>query len=108
MSTALHKIFNGKILLFGEHIINKGAMGLAAPVEQYNGVFRFGDLKNSTIRESNRALNQLTNHIIYNEQLCDQYDTNQMLDDLEKGLYFDSNIPQGYGLGSSGALVAAV
>ncbi|MEM9823336.1 MAG: mevalonate kinase [Bacteroidota bacterium] len=28
--------------------------------------------------------------------------------DLEKGLYFDSNIPVGYGLGSSGALTAAV
>jgi len=28
--------------------------------------------------------------------------------DIAKGLFFDSNIPQGYGVGSSGALVAAV
>ncbi len=27
---------------------------------------------------------------------------------MEKGLYFDSSIPQGYGVGSSGALVAAI
>ena len=28
--------------------------------------------------------------------------------DIDKGMYFDSSIPQGYGVGSSGALVAAV
>jgi mevalonate kinase len=31
-----------------------------------------------------------------------------LLEDLEHGLYFNSNIPQGYGMGSSGALVAAI
>ena len=28
--------------------------------------------------------------------------------DIDKGMYFDSSIPQGYGVGSSGALVAAI
>ena len=28
--------------------------------------------------------------------------------DLESGMYFDSSIPQGYGVGSSGALVASI
>ena len=28
--------------------------------------------------------------------------------DIEEGMYFDSSIPQGYGVGSSGALVAAI
>jgi mevalonate kinase len=32
----------------------------------------------------------------------------QLLRDVNKGLYFESSIPQGYGLGSSGALVAAI
>ena len=31
-----------------------------------------------------------------------------MTTDLSKGLYFDSSIPKGYGVGSSGALVAAI
>ena len=83
-------------------------MGLATPVEQYNGVFRFGDVKDRTIAESNKSLELLANYLIYNEQLSGQYDTNAFLEGVEKGLYFDSNIPQGYGLGSSGALVAAV
>lgn len=32
----------------------------------------------------------------------------QMKRDIEQGMYFDSSIPQGYGIGSSGALVAAL
>ncbi len=103
-----HKIFNSKILLFGEHIINKGSMGLATPVEQYNGMFKFGNVRDRKVLESNKSLELFANYLIYHEQIANQYDTNQLLEDIEKGLYFDSNIPQGYGLGSSGALVAAL
>ncbi len=83
-------------------------MGLAAPVEQYNGMFQFGNLKDRKISESNKSLELLANYIIYHEQISSHYDTSRFLEDIEQGLYFDSNIPQGYGLGSSGALVAAV
>lgn len=83
-------------------------MGLATPVEQYNGMFKYGDVRNSDILKSNKSLELLANYIIYHEQIAEQYDTNTLLEDLDKGLYFDSNIPQGYGLGSSGALAAAV
>ncbi len=103
-----YKIFNGKLLLFGEHIINKGAKGLAVPIDQFSGLFKLGDLKKKEIRESNKLLELFANYIIHNAELAGQYDTNQFLEDIERGLYFDSNIPQGYGLGSSGALVAAV
>src|SRR5947208_3527294 len=83
-------------------------MGLAAPVEHYNGMFKFGSLKNRQVEESNKSLELFANYIIYHDQIASQYDTSQFLEDIENGLYFDSNIPQGYGLGSSGALVAAV
>jgi mevalonate kinase len=96
------------LLLFGEHIINKGAMGLAIPLERYDGVFQKGDMKHPEAKQSNHQLELLANYIIYSEDLRDQYDTNSFLDDVEHGLYFDSNIPKGYGLGSSAALVAAV
>lgn len=108
MQKISYKIFNGKLLLFGEHIINKGAMGLAVPIEQFGGMFKLGDVKRKEIRDSNKLLELFANHIIHNPVLSERYDTNQFLDDIEHGLYFDSNIPQGYGLGSSGALVAAV
>ena len=32
----------------------------------------------------------------------------ELTKDIEAGMYFDSSIPQGYGVGSSGALVAAI
>ncbi|MBK8659650.1 MAG: hypothetical protein IPN22_12455 [Bacteroidetes bacterium] len=108
MKILKHKIFHSKLLLFGEHIINKGAMGLAIPLERYDGVFQKGDMKHPEAKHSNHQLELLANYIIYSEDLKNQYDTNTFLEDVERGLYFDSNIPQGYGLGSSAALVAAV
>lgn len=35
-------------------------------------------------------------------------DIDRFKNDISNGLFFDSNIPQGYGVGSSGALVAAI
>jgi mevalonate kinase len=37
-----------------------------------------------------------------------RFDLELLRKDLDEGMYFDSSIPQGYGVGSSGALVAAV
>ena len=36
------------------------------------------------------------------------FDMDKLQRDVEQGMYFDSSIPQGYGIGSSGALVAAI
>lgn len=103
-----HKIFHSKVLLFGEHIINKGAKGLAVPFDHYDGLLKFGELSDKKVLASNQSLQHLADFIVQEDALTPLYDTNQLLEDLEKGLYFDSNIPQGYGLGSSGALVAAL
>ena len=37
-----------------------------------------------------------------------QFDIATLQKDVNEGMYFDSSIPQGYGVGSSGALVAAI
>ena len=37
-----------------------------------------------------------------------QFDIEALQADVAKGMYFDSTIPQGYGVGSSGALVASI
>jgi mevalonate kinase len=37
-----------------------------------------------------------------------QFNLASFAEDIAKGMFFDSSIPQGYGVGSSGALVAAV
>jgi mevalonate kinase len=103
------KSYPGKLLLFGEHIINKGAKGLAIPTMQFTGIFRMMDAAaDDTARASHQSLQTLVEYIIHDPTLSVLYDTNKLLTDLERGLYFDSTIPQGYGLGSSGALVAAI
>jgi mevalonate kinase len=38
----------------------------------------------------------------------ERFDTDKFKSDIDNGLYFESNIPIGYGIGSSGALTAAV
>lgn len=103
------KYFHSKLLLFGEHIINKGAQGLAIPTDHFTGAFNFiKEEWNEDAVTSNRAIQMLAEFIIYDDELATLYDTNRLLEDLEHGLYFESDIPQGYGLGSSGALVAAI
>lgn len=110
MSTkAVHKIFYSKVLLFGEQIINKGAMGLAVPFPHFYGVMKFaGTDASEKAQQSNHSLARIADYIIHHKELGHLYDTNLFLDDIEKGIYFDSDIPQGFGLGSSGALVASV
>ena len=103
------KYSHSKLLLFGEHIINRGAKGLAIPTDHFMGSFDFiKEEWNDDAVTSNRAIQGLAEHIIYDDELAPLYDTNRLLTDLEHGLYFHSDIPQGYGLGSSGALVAAI
>ena len=36
------------------------------------------------------------------------FNLNDLKKDIDNGMYFDSSIPQGYGVGSSGALVASI
>ena len=103
------KTFRSKLLLFGEQIINIGAKGLAIPTGQFTGTLDYiKEEWNEDAVTSNRAVQELAEYIIYHKDLASLYNTNQLLTDLEHGLYFHSNIPQGYGLGSSGALVAAI
>lgn len=94
--------------MFGEHIINRGAKGLALPFDKFTGVLKFAQEGDKVAQASNKSIAKLAHHIVHDAALSERYDTNNLLEDIERGLYFDSDIPQGYGLGSSGALVAAI
>lgn len=108
MAKKLHQIFPSKLLLFGEHIINKGAKGLAMPTALYSGFLAYDKAHTPQTQQSNLSLKKIADFIIQNEAIERNYDCNLFLEELEDGLFFDSNIPQGYGLGSSGAVVAAL
>ena len=103
--------YYSKILLFGEYGIIKDSMGLSIPYNDYNGSFIFSEKKSEFSSLSNKNLNKFHHHLKALEgvnSLPCQLNLIQFYKDIENGIFFDSSIPQGFGVGSSGALVAAV
>lgn len=104
-------LFYAKILLFGEYGIIKDAMGLSIPYNFYKGAFVQADQLDENSTKSNNALFNYLAHLKGLQQSGDllaELDLAAFENDLTNGLYFDSSIPQGFGVGSSGALVAAI
>lgn len=102
-------LFYAKILLFGEYGIIEDSQGLTLPYSFYKGTLKFSDLDNDFEKKSNQSLAQYSNYLTDLELPSEyQLDVQSFQSDIAKGLFFDSNIPQGYGVGSSGALVAAI
>ncbi len=96
--------FFAKILLFGEYGIIENAKGLTIPYNFYQGTLKFEPSDES--EKSKQSVRQFVDYLHENHPNILDIDT--LNADLNKGMYFDSNIPQGYGVGSSGALVAAL
>ncbi len=100
-------LFYSKILLFGEYGIIKNSKGLSIPYNFYKGGLKMGDLSKANVHESNMILKKFKDYLFKIESKIEPFDFSRMNHDLNNGMYFDSTIPQGYGVGSSGALVAA-
>jgi mevalonate kinase len=104
-------LFYSKILLFGEYGIIKDSKGLSIPYNFYNGALKVDENPSQEAIKSNASLRRF---VIYLEQLQTEqsalvtFNLEVLRADVERGMYFDSSIPQGYGVGSSGALVAAI
>lgn len=104
-------LYYAKILLFGEYGIIEDAKGLSIPYNQYQAQFSFEGNDSDAARTSN---GHLQNYLAYLRSLEAAGNLPVALQlevfekDIASGMYFDSSIPQGFGIGSSGALVAAV
>jgi mevalonate kinase len=105
--------FHSKILLFGEYSIIQDSMGLTVPYEIFKGALTFDDESiDDTFRtSSNQNLKGFADYIqeqIQSGTLQINFDLDAFQKDIQQGIFFQSSIPQGFGVGSSGALVAAV
>jgi len=104
-------LFYSKILLFGEYGIIKDSKGLSIPYNFYNGALKVTENPSAEAQKSNESLQRFA---AYLEQLQQEkptlvnFNIELLNADLTRGMFFDSSIPQGYGVGSSGALVAAI
>jgi mevalonate kinase len=101
-------LFYSKILLFGEYGIIKNSKGLSIPYNFFKGGLKTGSFENATVKESNKNLIDFKNYLKTIDSSIVEFDFFKLQNDLKNGMFFDSSIPQGYGVGSSGALVAAL
>ena len=104
-------LFYSKILLFGEYGIIKDSKGLSIPYNYFKGALKTDDIESETARKSNRGLREFVGYLEMvqkNSPNLVSFDFTALKNDVNAGMYFDSSIPQGYGVGSSGALVAAI
>lgn len=104
-------LFYSKILLFGEYGIIQDSKGLSIPYNFYKGALKSDENPSEEAKKSNQSL---VKFVAYLKQLQTEqpnlvtFNIDVLQNDVNGGMYFDSSIPQGYGVGSSGALVAAI
>ena len=104
-------LFYSKILLFGEYGIIKDSKGLSIPYNFFKGALKKDENPDERALRSNKGLRHFLEYLEKLEQEDPEwirFDLDALRADIESGMYFDSSIPQGYGIGSSGALVAAI
>jgi len=101
-------LFYSKILLFGEYGIIKDSKGLSIPYNFYNGALKVPQDATEASKKSNENLKRFVTYLQTIDPELVTFDFVSLKRDVEFGMYFDSSIPQGYGVGSSGALVAAI
>jgi mevalonate kinase len=94
------KKFCSKIILFGEYALIQGSKAIAIPYSDFSGRLCHGS--------SDAEIEKFLKYLLQSSILSSYLDFDRIKKDLENGLFFESNIPQGSGLGSSGALCAAI
>lgn len=101
-------LFYSKILLFGEYGIIKDSKGLSIPYNFFKGALKRDKDLSEMARKSNESLKAFAGYLKNLDKELVSFDMEALETDIADGMYFDSSIPQGYGIGSSGALVAAI
>jgi mevalonate kinase len=108
-------IFYAKILLFGEYSIIFDSKALTVPFSHFAAGLSFINKNTYTDYEfasrSNEVLRSFLEWVEMHSakgELKGVLDLDRFRNDIHNGIFLESTIPQGYGLGSSGALCAAV
>lgn len=113
-SKVLGKSFHAKVLLFGEYSVIQGGKALVIPFSKFSGALELPEnlpVHESGSAKSNLFIQQFLEYLIVHKNhssVLFPLDTDRLAADVANGLFFRSDIPLGYGLGSSGALVAAI
>lgn len=94
--------YYGKLLLFGEYTILQGSRGLAMPLPLFKGKWtREGE------DPVKGVLTEIADYFLDNK-IFSILDLDRFRSEVAEGWHFESTIPFGYGVGSSGALTAGI
>ena len=91
--------YPAKVLLFGEHVLLRGGTGLSVPYPRLSLRWTRGETDERLLAFAEYLRGQFGPELLDGDRLDNQ---------LREGLRLTGNIPVGYGLGSSGAVCAAV
>ena len=101
--------YYSKVILFGEYSMIFDATALMIPLKRFSAQWQFPQSRNRAASlPSNQSLKRFCQYLSENEAFSNLFDLQTLRRDLDEGLFLASNVPSGYGLGSSGTLVAAV
>ena len=101
--------YYSKVILFGEYSMIFDATALMIPLKRFSAQWQFPQSRNfASSLPSNQSLKQFCKYLSDTQELSHLFDLQLFNKDLSEGLFLASNVPSGYGLGSSGTLVAAV
>ena len=101
--------YYSKVILFGEYSMIFDATALMIPLKRFSAQWQLPlSFNRAASLPSNQSLKRFCQYLSENEELSNLFDLQTLRKDLEEGLFLASNVPSGYGLGSSGTLVAAV
>ena len=100
--------YYSKVILFGEYSMIFDSTALMVPLKQFSAQWRFAShLLAQGAAASNASLQRFAEYLSTLD-INDLFDLHRFNHELYYNLFLDSNVPSGYGLGSSGTLVAAV
>lgn len=101
--------YYSKVILFGEYSMIFDATALMIPLTKFSAQWRFApSLSAQGVAASNASLQRFSDYLSTLDDIKENIDFQRLNRDIAHHLYLDSNVPSGYGLGSSGTLVAAV
>ena len=101
--------YYSKVILFGEYSMIFDSTALMVPLKQFSAQWRFASHSDfSDSAASNASLKRFADYLSTLESTKEIIDIQRLEHDLNLGLFLSSDVPSGYGLGSSGTLVAAV
>ena len=104
------KYYSSKLLLFGEHTVTLGGQALAIPYPNYHSFW-----SNCTSKADETALKKALAEFVdllevYRKdgKINFEVQIGALRNKIKNNYFFDTNIPIGYGLGSSGTVCAAI